>query len=503
MNIEATTVAAIKKRLSDGERTQFDAQFSDQRKSPDTAFVLSIVIGVWGVDRFYIGNTGLGFLKLLTLGGCLLWALMDLFTIRKSARKKNVSIAQSIHKQIMEARLETVASFEAEVASLEAGIARLTQETDTARNTYAEKRKLLEALEHEVSVYDERLSFAEFGVYEPHFDFGDSESYKRQIEDVRRLQKEMVRAKTATHCPTDWTVEGSRSKGQAMVNRQMRLTMRAFNSECAAAIANARWNNVAAMEKRILNAAKQIDGANASMNLTIDETYISLKLNELHLTHEHKERQKLEKDERAELARAEREEKRLLAEAEVAEREERRYQGLLDKARKEVGADEHRIAELEAALKEARSTSERARSMAEMTKSGYVYIVSNIGSFGDDVVKIGLTRRLDPYDRVRELGDASVPFRFDTHAMIYSADAPALEAALHNEFSDKRINAANMRKEFFRVDLQEVEEAVHRLAPDSDFFKDREAQEWHETLARRNEALGDMQSAVDRFPQAI
>ena len=314
----------------------------------------------------------------------------------------------------------------------------------------------------------------------------------------------MVSAKNATHCPTEWTIGESRSKGQAMINRQTRLTLRAFNSECTAALANVRWNNVVAMEKRILNSAKQIDSANASLNLTIDEKYISLKLDELHLTHEHKERLKIERDERAELARAEREEKRILAEAEAAEREERRYRALLDKARREAGADEVRIAELEAALQEAHAAGERARSMAQMTKSGYVYIVSNIGSFGDDVVKIGLTRRLDPYDRVRELGDASVPFQFDTHAMIYSDDAPALEAALHNEFSDKRVNAANMRKEFFRVDLQEVEEAVHRLAPDKDFFKDREAQEWHETLARRNEALVDMQQlAVDKFPQEI
>jgi len=179
----------------------------------------------------------------------------------------------------------------------------------------------------------------------------------------------------------------------------------------------------------------------------------------------------------------------LLAEAEASEREEARYQKLLDQARREVGADSIKIAELEAALAEAHAASERARAMAEMTRSGYVYIISNIGSFGEDVVKIGLTRRLDPDDRVRELGDASVPFGFDTHAMIYSDEAPKLEHALHAEFAHRRINAANMRKELFRVSLEEVEEAVARLAPEAGFFRDREAQEWHETLARRNSAL--------------
>lgn len=232
--------------------------------------------------------------------------------------------------------------------------------------------------------------------------------------------------------------------------------------------------------------------------------YVALKLKELRLTHEYREKQKQEREERAEAARAEREEKRLLAEAREAEREEEKWQALLDKARQEVGpssateAMRQKIESLEAALAEAHERTERARAMAELTKSGYVYVISNVGSFGEDLVKIGLTRRLNPDDRIRELGDASVPFTFDTHAMIYSDQAPVLEAALHTEFADRRINMSNMRKEFFRVSLDEVEEAVQRLAPEASFFKDREAQEWHETLARRNEQLRQVQAAA--FP---
>ena len=334
-----------------------------------------------------------------------------------------------------------IISIEKEVDRLQSSAAQIQKETAEARDNYAEKREA------------------------------------------------MISSKKATVCPAEWTIDGSRSKGQTMINRQTRLTLRAFNNECEAAIANTRWNNVVAMEKRILNATKQLDSANASMNLKISEDYVALKVNELHLTHEYRERLKIEKEERAGLARAEREEKKLLAEAKAAEREERKYAELLKKARNEASVDESRIAVLEAALAEAQATSQRARAIAQMTRSGYVYIISNIGSFGDDVVKIGLTRRLNPDDRVRELGDASVPFRFDTHAMIYSEDAPALETALHNEFSDRRINASNLRKEFFRVALDEVEEAVRTLAPDASFFRDREAQEWHETLALRKQAL--------------
>lgn len=420
----------------------------------------------------------------------------------KNRIEKRIAEAEATSEALKE-KYEPITSVEDEVSMLRGKAVEIQKQIEETRSSYSEKRAILRKLEQQVAIFDEKLSFAELGVYEPHFEFSDADEFKQEIKRIRDRQKAMVSSKTSTLCPTDWEVDGSRSKGQTMINRQTRLTMRAFNNECEAAIANTRWNNVNAMENRMLNAAKQIDKANESMKLLISEQYVSLKLDELHATHEYRERLKIEKEERAELVRAEREEKKLLAEAAAAEREEERYQKLLDKARSEAGIDEDRIAELEAALAEAQATSERARAMAEMTKSGYVYIISNIGSFGEDVVKIGLTRRLEPDDRVKELGDASVPFGFDTHAMIYSDEAPALESALHKEFADRRVNASNTRKEFFRVDLKEVEEAVKRLSPSASFFSDREAQEWHETLSRRKEALTAMARPSDELPETI
>jgi hypothetical protein len=420
----------------------------------------------------------------------------------KNRAEKQITEAEATVEALKE-KYAPITSVEDEVSTLRDTATEIKKQIEETRSSYSEKRATLKKLEQQVAIYDEKLSFAELGVYEPHFEFNDADEYKQEIIRNRERQKTMISAKTSTLCPTDWQVDGSRTRGQTMINRQTRLTMRAFNNECEAATANTRWNNVNAMEKRIINAAKQIDKANESMKLRISEQYVSLKLNELHATHEYRERLKMDKKERTELAREEREEKKLLAEAEAAEREEERYQKLLDKARSEAGVDEGRIAELEAALAEAHATSERARAMAEMTKSGYVYIISNIGSFGENVVKIGLTRRLEPDDRVKELGDASVPFGFDTHAMIYSDEAPALENALHKEFVDRRVNASNMRKEFFRVGLEEVQEAVKRLAPSASFFSDREAQEWHETISRRKEALKDMARPTDEFPGAI
>ena len=440
----------------------------------------------------------------------LVWLILPivLLALWLRARKRAKTSMKTVenHERELEqlkSKYSPIISIESELDQLRSSAEEARKETDDIRAQYTDKRTTLRKLEQQVAIYDERIAFAELGVYEPHFDFGDSDTYKASIKEVRDRQKAMVSSKSATVCPTDWTVDGSRSKGQTMINRQTRLTMRAFNNECEAAIANTRWNNVVAMEKRILNAAKQINNANDSMNLVIHEDYVALKLDELHLTHEFRERLKIEKDERAERSRAEREEKKLLADAEAAEREERKFAELLSRARDQAGVDGSRIAELEAKLAAAQAESKRARAMAQMTRSGYVYIISNIGSFGDDVVKIGLTRRLDPDDRVRELGDASVPFAFDTHAMIYSDDAPALEVALHKEFSDRRINASNLRKEFFRVTLDEIEGAVRTLAPDAGFFKDREAQEWHETLALRNQELVDMQKASDEFPVSI
>lgn len=412
----------------------------------------------------------------------------------------------------LEDRFKNVLDVDGEVAKLQVQAKIETTKIDDLRTSYAEKRAIYDRLVKEVAVFDEKLAFAEMGVYEPHFEFNDSEEYKRNIEVVRASQKAMVTAKTAAVCPTAWTVEGSTAKGQTMTNRNIKLTLRAFNNECEAAIANCRWSNVNAMEKRIATAFTQINKLNESNHVSITEPYLKLKFQELFLTHEYREKLKAEREERAELARAAKEEQKLIRDMERAEEEEARYQRLLDKANAEaesaVGpkleAFNTQIEMLERDLAEAHAKFERAQAMAEKTRSGYVYIISNVGSFGVDVVKIGLTRRLDPSDRIRELGDASVPFVFDTHAIIYSDDAPGLERALHAEFEPVRVNAQNYRKEFFKATLDEVETAVKRLAPDAPFFKDIEAQDYRETLAKRRSTLIAQEMAAETLlPEAI
>ncbi|MFK4062221.1 DUF4041 domain-containing protein [Brucella anthropi] len=432
----------------------------------------------------------------------LLYLMFRLHLGKKTATSKLAEITE---------RFKPVLDMDAEVSRLDDEIIERNNQISELRSSYSEKKAIYDRLKSEVAIFDEKLAFAEMGVYEPHFDFTDSEEFKSAILEVRDQQKAMVSEKTAVVCPTEWTVEGSRAKGKTLANRSIRLTLRAFNNECEAAIANVRWNNANAMEKRITNAYTQIDKLNETNTTYIAKQYLELKLKELFLTHEFREKLKQERDEKAEAARLAREEQRLIRDMERAEEDEARYQRLLDKAKADaeraVGpkleAFNEQIKMLEKDLAEAHAKFERAQAMAEKTRSGYVYIISNIGSFGEDMIKIGLTRRLDPLDRVRELGDASVPFVFDTHAIIYSDDAPTLERALHNEFEPTRVNTQNYRKEFFRASLDDVEAAVKRLAPSAPFFKDIEAQDYRETLARRHQVLLLNEGIQELLPDAI
>lgn len=174
-----------------------------------------------------------------------------------------------------------------------------------------------------------------------------------------------------------------------------------------------------------------------------------------------------------------------------AQRDEESLKRALEKARLEVAqasADqrakyEAQMAELNAKLAEAEARNQRAKSMAEQTRAGHVYVISNIGSFGEDVFKIGMTRRLEPMDRIRELGDASVPFEFDVHAMIYTENAPSLERELHELFDANRINKVNDRKEFFRVPISRLREFVANHGLEASFTMVAEAHEYRESMA--------------------
>lgn len=385
----------------------------------------------------------------------------------------------------------------------------IRNEIETVRASYREKKAIYDQLESEIAVFDEKIELSTLGYYEPHFDFGTSERFKAEIEAVRALQKDMLSAGAAAVCETEWRLNNSVREGKTMVNRAIKLTLRAFNNECDAAVANVRWNNISRMEERISKAKDAINKLNKSNNIEISEGYFALKLNELRLTYEYADKLRQEKEEQAEERRRLREEQQLIRDRENAEKEELKYALLVEKAKAEAekatGEDlaklQNELTYLELQLAEAQAKAERALSMAQQTKSGYVYVISNIGSFGHDVYKIGMTRRLEPMDRVRELGDASVPFTFDVHALVYSEDAPALETELHRHFDKYRLNMVNNRKEFFRVPLKEIETRLKAVMPDIEILEAAEAQDYHQTLLMQHKV--DEQEQQVRLPETI
>ena len=383
---------------------------------------------------------------------------------------------------------------------------------------YKVKKDIYSSLIAEVNKLSDDLEMMDYGLYEPIFDFDTSDEFKQKIQSIRKEQKDLIRNKKAVYCHIEWTVEGSKAKGRTMTNRSIRMTLRAFNGECDAIIAKVRWNNVDSCLKRIQRSKVGLDKLNVSNKIAIGGDYNRLKRKELRTVHEYNEKKHKEKEERSARIKEEREEKKVLLEAEKikkeAEKEQKLAEKALEKVRKELGLlsgkeledKNQQIALLEQQLEEAIEKGERAKSRAQFTKQGHVYIISNIGSFGEGIYKIGLTRRLEPLIRVRELGDASVPFLFDLHAMIFSEDAPALERNLHEIFNDKRLNLVNRRKEFFRVTLEEIEEEVYKIEPESEFIKTTESREFRETVALLNAKKDELEKTElveDKFPETL
>jgi Meiotically up-regulated gene 113/Domain of unknown function (DUF4041) len=238
-------------------------------------------------------------------------------------------------------------------------------------------------------------------------------------------------------------------------------------------------------------------------NARIHEEYLDARLEELkwavavqRLKEKEREEQRAIREQIREEEKARKEYERAIKQA---EREEETLTKAIEKARMEYAAAsaedrakyEAKLQALAEKLREAEEKNQRAISMAQQTKCGHVYVISNIGSFGENVYKIGLTRRLEPLDRVRELGDASVPFAFDIHAMIYSQDAPALETALHRRFLQDQVNKVNRRKEFFRLKLKDIRGVIDEMQHEVKWTMAAEAKEYHETLAMERQMRED------------
>ena len=227
--------------------------------------------------------------------------------------------------------------------------------------------------------------------------------------------------------------------------------------------------------------------------VSFDSSYLNSVYNYLEAKYIAIQKQEMEREKEREEREAQREYERAIKKA---LRDEEKAQEALEQKKREIAeAQTHekiqklqeQIQGLEKALVDARELRERAMSMAQQTKIGYVYVISNIGSFGKDVYKIGMTRRLDPMERVLELSNASVPFPFDVHTFIYSEDAPALEADLHRRFDAKKVNSINYRKEYFHVTLDEIKAALEEKGVDAQFVDEPDAFQYRESLVKEQQ----------------
>lgn len=294
---------------------------------------------------------------------------------------------------------------------------------------------------------------------------------KSRLDKTKDELKALIKQKNACICSLkDVTVNGKKSEANKLINREIKLRIRCFDNEVKSAIALANWNNIDRLLKRIDDAFDSINERGDIIQTKLQSKYKDLKKMELRLSFELEQaKQDLKEAEREEkrIAREiEREEGKIKAAAEKAVADRERMDKLIKKEMAKLDSlNQEQRDLLEQHKKELsilREREQRAVSMAQTTRAGYVYVISNPLSFGEDIVKVGMTRRVDPYDRVRELGDASVPDTFNVHALFYTEDAPTLESKLHKQFDDKRVNLVNRRKEFFKLDKQIVIDAAMR-----------------------------------------
>lgn len=346
----------------------------------------------------------------------------------------------------------------------------IQQQLSRYENTLSEQAREIERRKSEIFNLDDDIAMQLYGIYQPAYVFANSDLYKERLKDIRDKQKIMIKQGKACNGNMNWTVNGSKAQGNKMVKDMQKLLLRAFNVECDDIVDNVKISNFDKSRDRIYKSCEQISKLGNIMSISITPEYVNLKVEELCLALDFQQK----KEEEKELIREERERQREEAKAqkEIEEarkklqKEQAHYKNALNAIEEQLIKNPDDVNLLAKKKELELNISDTDKAIADVDyreankRAGYVYIISNIGAFGENVYKIGMTRRLDPMDRVNELGDASVPFNFDVHALIFTEDAPGLESALHNAFECKKLNKINPRREFFKVSLDEIKQVV-------------------------------------------
>lgn len=385
-----------------------------------------------------------------------------------------------------------VVDLETRKAELEAGLRQLElemarrREVDRAEVSRHEKR--LAEVSRAIVATEDMALLQESGVYTYRHPLTDAVAYEAELDDIASQVKAMTRKDGgAILSTTSWTVNGSAVEGRAMVRDFSKLMLRAFNAEADTLVRGLKPYKLDGAIERLQKVASTIEKLGRTMQIRIAPPYLSLRIRELELTADFLNKQAEEKE-------AERLDRERLREERKVQQEIARERARLEKERT------HYANAFEALIKKGDTVAaERLRTelddldkaiqevdyRAANIRAGYVYVISNIGSFGERMVKVGLTRRLDPTERIKELSDASVPFNFDIHAVFFSRDAVGIETAVHQQLEHRRVNTVNRRREFFSATPSEVKEVLAALAGDLLQFQEiPEAIEYRQSATR-------------------
>ena len=353
------------------------------------------------------------------------------------------------------------------VASPVVSVPASSPEPDTARllARIAELESRLAAagtVSPDVIELDDRKVLQDVGIYRYHHPLENAALYKDRLARLDEQIDQMVKTGKAVLAADMFTFSGSLAKGRKMVADLSKLMLRAYNAEADSCVRSLRSGNISTAIRRLEAAVAAIEKLGAIMEMRVNPEYHALRVAELELTADYQmkvqeEREKA-REERELLREQRRAEAELAAERERLEKERTHYQNALQALR--AKGDDAAAEEIASRLADIDSAIAANDFRIANIRAGYVYVISNIGAFGPNIVKIGMTRRLDPMDRVRELGDASVPFRYDVHALHFSEDAVTLEHELHKTFAHRRVNFINERREFFFATPAEVREAL-------------------------------------------
>lgn len=389
-----------------------------------------------------------------------------------------------------------------ELTQLEQTRQRAAQEFEQMRDIAITR---LENLKSEITQLDAEIISARdtlrlqgFGWFEFENPAEESVRFEQALKNTRDRARQLVRDGQATTATMAFIFNNSAREGKNFIKRMSKLALRSYNAEVENAIVKLKADSLETAQKRLVKAKEQVERMGNMIDLRISNEYHELRMEELRLAAQHLEAKKAakeaEREERARLREEKKAQAELNAERERLQKEKSHYENAIARLR-ESGRDDE-IADLENKLVEINKGIDNVDYRHGNIRAGYVYVISNIGSFGERMVKIGMTRRLDPMDRVRELGDASVPFNFDVHALHFSDDAVGIETALHQRFAQAKVNRINNHREFFYVTPAEVKQALLEIGGNVlEYRDDAEAEQFRLSQAIIADEKNDTEAA--------